>query len=456
MMIQSAKNTTEKGEVRGEATRRKILEAADKVFAQYPFKAASVRKIAKEGGFEHPLIQYHFKTKARLFEEYITGLNEEFVVAILNMLPGLEKVNPAQGLSLFLDRILDFGFQSSYMPVMMLNVGGMDFLDESLPGVGNMRKALEKVVEFFRQSYKPKGTDREITMWMFAFALVMGNFMGARQFHARAEELDPGQDQYRQWVKEAMTFLFLPPLKRLIRGTKGQDLGPIEPHGYSPRKKLKKSGLLNNLRKGEATRLKILEAAREVFATNPYSTASIRMIGKRGGFDFTLIHHYFPTKKELFEAVGVDLLERSLLVDQDIMDGLEAMPALQGLTEAFGRILANSFANPAPEMVLMQNMAQLDRGEDIPGFEFVFFYHQCVTDMIKERFFPSVSPKVMRMWLHCLVTITYSCVGAPAYPARIVGMDPTSLVYRQWVKDTLVFLFFPTLPELLFPTEASK
>ena len=454
MMTESFKKAMTKGEARGEATRRKILQAADTVFSQYPFGAASVRKIAQEGGFEHPLIQYHFKTKARLFEEYITRLNEEFMGAILNMLPGLEKVSPDEGLSMFLDRVLDYGFTSSFMPVMMLNVGGMDFLDHSLPGGENMQKALQKVVGFFRHSYNPKGTDQEITMWMFSFALVLGNFLGARQFHARSENLDPGQGEYRKWAKDAMTFLFLPPLKRLIKGTKIQDFGPIEPRGYVKRRMA--SGLNGHLRKGEATRLKILDAARDVFSTNPYSTASIRMIGKKGGFDFTLIHHYFPTKKDLFEAVGADLLERSLEVNQNIMDGLETMPALQALTEAFSRILNNSFTNPAAEMVLMQNMAQLDRGEDIPGFEFVIFYHQCIMEMIKERFFPDASPDVLQMWLHCLVTITYSCIGAPAYPARIVGMDPKSLEYRQWVKDTLVFLFFPTLHDMLFPGKIQK
>ncbi|SHI96888.1 transcriptional regulator, TetR family [Desulfatibacillum alkenivorans DSM 16219] len=455
MMTENSKMTHSKGEARGEATRQKILAAADKVFSQHPFGAASVRKIAQKGGFEHPLIQYHFKTKARLFEEYITRLNEEFISTVLSMLPGLEKVSPAEGLSLFLDRILEHGFQSSFMKVMMLNVGGMNFLDKSLPGAENMRKALQKVAGFFKEAYSPKGTGQELYMWMFAFALVLNNFLGARHFHAKTEDLNPESDEYRKWVKEAMMFLFLPPLQRVMKGTQVQDFGPIAPRGYG-RKKKKPSGLHSHLRKGEATRLKILDAAREVFSTNPYSTASIRMIGKKGGFDFTLIHHYFPTKKELFEAVGVDLLERSLDVNQDIMEGLETMPALAALTEAFGRILSNSFANPAAEMVLMQNMAQMDRGEEIPGFEFVMFYHKCVMDMIQERFFPDAPPKVIQMWLHCLVTITYSCVGSPAYPARIAGMDPQSKEYRQWVKDTLVFLFFPTLYDMLFPGEAKK
>ena len=43
----------------------------------------------------------------------------------------------------------------------------------------------------------------------------------------------------------------------------------------------------------KVTRLKILKAARKVFAQRAYHAASIRMIGKEAGIDHPLISYYY-------------------------------------------------------------------------------------------------------------------------------------------------------------------
>lgn len=50
------------------------------------------------------------------------------------------------------------------------------------------------------------------------------------------------------------------------------------------------------------TRAAILEAARDLFATNGYSTTSIRSIAAAAEVDPALVHHYFGTKEGLFRA----------------------------------------------------------------------------------------------------------------------------------------------------------
>ena len=52
----------------------------------------------------------------------------------------------------------------------------------------------------------------------------------------------------------------------------------------------------------KATRLKILKAARKVFAQYAYHAASIRMIGKEAGIDHPLISYYFPSKANSYYA----------------------------------------------------------------------------------------------------------------------------------------------------------
>ena len=51
-----------------------------------------------------------------------------------------------------------------------------------------------------------------------------------------------------------------------------------------------------------ATRDRILEAAREEFSERGYEKTSVRGIAKAAGVDPALVHHYFGTKENVFEA----------------------------------------------------------------------------------------------------------------------------------------------------------
>ncbi|MFJ9585944.1 TetR/AcrR family transcriptional regulator [Streptomyces acidicola] len=51
-----------------------------------------------------------------------------------------------------------------------------------------------------------------------------------------------------------------------------------------------------------AARDRILEAAREEFSERGYDKTSVRGIAKAAGVDSALVHHYFGTKEQVFEA----------------------------------------------------------------------------------------------------------------------------------------------------------
>lgn len=50
------------------------------------------------------------------------------------------------------------------------------------------------------------------------------------------------------------------------------------------------------------TRDRILDAAREEFSERGYDKTSVRGIAKSAGVDSALVHHYFGTKEQVFEA----------------------------------------------------------------------------------------------------------------------------------------------------------
>jgi TetR/AcrR family transcriptional regulator len=66
----------------GAANRRKILQAAEKCFAQFGFKGTAVQKIADEAGLPKTNVLYYFKTKQDLYvavlEETLSLWNSHF------------------------------------------------------------------------------------------------------------------------------------------------------------------------------------------------------------------------------------------------------------------------------------------------------------------------------------------------------------------------------------------
>ena len=73
------------------------------------------------------------------------------------------------------------------------------------------------------------------------------------------------------------------------------------------------------------TRRQILEAAREVFATNGFAKASIRKIAAGAGVDPALVHHYFGSKDELFLATVQVPVNPRAVVEQLVAGGPDGL-----------------------------------------------------------------------------------------------------------------------------------
>jgi AcrR family transcriptional regulator len=60
---------------RGERTRRRLLEAAEVVFGEHGYHAASIVKITEQAGVAQGTFYLYFRTKAQIFEELVDDLN---------------------------------------------------------------------------------------------------------------------------------------------------------------------------------------------------------------------------------------------------------------------------------------------------------------------------------------------------------------------------------------------
>jgi AcrR family transcriptional regulator len=171
------------------ATRAIILDAAKSVFSEHPYHSASIRMIGKAAGIDHPLVSYHFRSKADLLEAVLANICEEYYEATTRWFKGLDRLEPAQGLARFIDRLLDFTrAHPEAFRILLLNM------------VQVPMHASDDDIEMFRRSFN---------------TLVI-NYLGASTYYAAILGLSPSSKKYMQWVKASLMSLFLPRLEQLM------------------------------------------------------------------------------------------------------------------------------------------------------------------------------------------------------------------------------------------------
>jgi AcrR family transcriptional regulator len=97
-----------------------------------------------------------------------------------------------------------------------------------------------------------------------------------------------------------------------------------------------------------ATRDRILEAAREEFSERGYEKTSVRGIAKAAGVDSALVHHYFGTKEQVFEAAIEVAFAPALGASDAVEDG---PPDTVG--ERLTRFILGIWENPATRTPLL-------------------------------------------------------------------------------------------------------
>ncbi|MFD0316532.1 TetR/AcrR family transcriptional regulator [Streptomyces flavalbus] len=97
-----------------------------------------------------------------------------------------------------------------------------------------------------------------------------------------------------------------------------------------------------------ATRDRILSAAREEFSQRGYDKTSVRGIAKAAGVDSALVHHYFGTKEQVFEAAVEKALAPALDARDTALDG-----PLDDVGERLARMILGLWENPVTRAPLL-------------------------------------------------------------------------------------------------------
>lgn len=96
------------------------------------------------------------------------------------------------------------------------------------------------------------------------------------------------------------------------------------------------------------TRDRILAAARAEFSERGYEKTSVRGIAKAAGVDSALVHHYFGTKEQVFEAAVSVAFAPALNAPAAIADG-----PLDGVGERLTRFALGIWENPTTRTPLL-------------------------------------------------------------------------------------------------------
>jgi AcrR family transcriptional regulator len=96
------------------------------------------------------------------------------------------------------------------------------------------------------------------------------------------------------------------------------------------------------------TRDRILSAAREEFSERGYEKTSVRGIAKAAGVDSALVHHYFGTKEQVFEAAISLAFAPALEAPKAVEEG-----PLDGVGERLTRFVFGVWENPATRAPLL-------------------------------------------------------------------------------------------------------
>ncbi|MCP4626098.1 MAG: TetR/AcrR family transcriptional regulator [bacterium] len=214
---QIPKKANKNGLTKGAQTRQRILNAARRVFARHPYRAASIRMIASEAGMEHGAIRYHFARKSEIFEEIVQTECEKICRNNRKWSKEIIGFEPEEGLSHLLDRALECYFNDPE-PMHMLNqnISQVDNL-ETIPGYHHLINLLIQTRESSRKSFPVEVDPQDIERFNDTFIALIINYVGASSLQAGALGIEPDSSEYRVWVKDTLMFIMVPVIEKMIQ-----------------------------------------------------------------------------------------------------------------------------------------------------------------------------------------------------------------------------------------------
>lgn len=184
------------------------------------------------------------------------------------------------------------------------------------------------------------------------------------------------------------------------------------------------AGSVRKMRDAEATRARILAAAKKEFARNGLSGARVDEIADRAKANKRMIYHYFGNKEDLFRTVLEEAYADIRMAEQALE--LEHLPAREALEKLVRFTWAYYLKNP--EFITLVNSANLHKARHLKKSERIEPLFRRFVGMVGELLDRGVAEGTFRPGIDPVqLNITIAAIGYYYLTNRFTG----SLVFQR-------------------------
>jgi AcrR family transcriptional regulator len=192
------------------------------------------------------------------------------------------------------------------------------------------------------------------------------------------------------------------------------------------------------VRDAEATKTRILEAAKKEFARNGLGGARVDVIAEKARANKRMIYHYFESKEGLFQTVLEDAYMGIRTAEQKLnLDHLEPREALERLVRfTWDYYLKN------PEFITLVNSENLHRAKHLKKSEVVKVYNRRFLSMVSGILDRGVATGVFRPGVDPVqLNITIAAIGYYYLTNRFTGsiVFERDLMAKEALAERLAF-----------------
>lgn len=190
----------------------------------------------------------------------------------------------------------------------------------------------------------------------------------------------------------------------------------------------------------ESMKARILAAARRIFGEYGFHGTTMRMIARAVGIDISTLHYHWGEKKDLYEAVILDIntdLRQSLIDVETIIHG---RPLAERMAIAIDRMTDYLFAHPEVSNLILLRYFGKTRHESSLDFKVPEFTGDIARSMGLTGDSKNVPPRAMMEVLTVMNALHHFVSGADFF-RPMTGL--TREAYIHTAKETLRFILIP-------------
>lgn len=198
-----------------------------------------------------------------------------------------------------------------------------------------------------------------------------------------------------------------------------------------------KTSLEKAKRDPESTKARILAAARKVYGEYGFHGTTMRMIAAEVGIDISTLHYHWGEKKELYEAVIIDINNDLGKTFRNVEKIIHGRPLEERLSIAIDMMVDYLFNHSEVSDLVLARYFGSVRNEELMDIKVPEF----ATDIVRSMGLRQDKENIGKSLASVLIIMNsiHSFISGEGYFAKIVGKNREQ--YIALVKETLKTIF---------------